>query len=66
MTNLPTKVTEFGKATKRVHVPLKDRGSWWADPQLQQDRTKFYELVETYAPDMKPSMLPLKTGEEFN
>jgi hypothetical protein len=66
MTNLPTKVTEFGKATKRVHVPLKDRGSWWADPQLQQDRTKFYDMAARVQPDMNPSMLPLKTGGEFN
>jgi hypothetical protein len=47
-------------------VPLKDRGSWWADPQLQQDRTKFYDMAARVQPDMNPSALPLKTGEGFN
>jgi hypothetical protein len=30
---------------------------------LQQDRTKFYDMAARVQPDMKPSMLPLKTGE---
>ena len=56
------KVNPFGKAAQ-TDAQRHARGSWWATPDAQQDRAKFYELVETYAPDMKPAMLPLKTGE---
>jgi cysteine sulfinate desulfinase/cysteine desulfurase-like protein len=56
------KVTAFGKAAE-TGSQSSERGSWWATPDAQQDRAKFYELVDTYAPDMKPAMLPLKTGE---
>jgi hypothetical protein len=56
------KLSAFGKAAQ-TDAQRHARGSWWATPDAQQDRAKFYKLVETYAPDMKPAMLPLKTGE---
>jgi hypothetical protein len=58
------KVSTFGKAAQ-TDAQRHARGSWWATPDAQQDRAKFYALVTEYAPDMKPAMLPLKTGGEF-
>jgi hypothetical protein len=52
----------FGKAAQ-TDAQRAARGSWWATPDAQQDRAKFYELADTYQADMKPAMLPLKTGE---
>jgi hypothetical protein len=56
------KLSAFGKAAQ-TDAQRAQRGSWWATPDAQQDRAKFYALVTEYAPDMKPAMLPLKTGE---
>ena len=56
------KVSAFGTAAQ-TDAQRAARGSWWATPDAQQDRAKFYELVTEYQADMKPSMLPLKTGE---
>lgn len=58
------RVHAFGKAAQ-TDAQRQARGSWWATPEAQQDRTRFYELCDEYAPDMKPAMLPLKTGGEF-
>jgi hypothetical protein len=45
---------------------VKARGSWWADPKLQQNRTAFYQMAEAVQTDMNATLLPLKTGEGFN
>jgi hypothetical protein len=58
------KLSAFGKAAQ-TDAQRQARGSWWATTEAQQDRAKFYELVTEYAPDMKPAMLPLKTGGDF-
>jgi hypothetical protein len=52
----------FGKAAQ-TDAQRQQRGSWWATAEAQQDRAKFYEMATEYQADMKPSMLPLKTGE---
>ena len=56
------KLSAFVKAAQ-TDAQRQARGSWWATTEAQQDRAKFYQLVTEYQGDMKPSMLPLKTGE---
>jgi hypothetical protein len=58
------KLSPFGTAAQ-TDAQRQQRGSWWATPDAQQDRAKFYALVTEYQGDMKPAMLPLKTGGDF-
>jgi hypothetical protein len=60
-------VGTFGTGTRRLTpLAIKERGSWWADPKLQQNRTAFYDMAKLVQPDMNAAMLPLKTGDGFN
>jgi hypothetical protein len=60
-------VGTFGTGTRRITpLAVKARGSWWADPKLQQNRTAFYQMAEAVQTDMNATLLPLKTGEGFN
>jgi hypothetical protein len=59
------RVNPFGKAAQ-TDAQRAARGSWWATPDAQQDRAKFYERAAEYQADMKPAMLPLKSGGDFS
>jgi hypothetical protein len=59
------KLSAFGKAAQ-TDAQRAQRGSWWATPDAQQDRAHFYELATEYQADMKPAMLPIRNGQEFN
>ena len=52
------KLSAFGKAAQ-TDAQRQARGSWW----IGLDRVTFYERAAEYQADMKPAMLPLKTGE---
>jgi hypothetical protein len=58
------KLSPFGKAAQ-TDAQRAARGSWWATTEAQQDRAKFYQLADEYQTQMKPAMLPLKTGGDF-
>jgi hypothetical protein len=54
------KLSPFGTAAQ-TDAQRHARGSWW----IGVDRATFYKLAAEYQADMKPAMLPLKTGGEF-
>jgi hypothetical protein len=51
----------FGKAAQK-DSQRQARGSWW----IGVDRATFYKLAAEYQGDMKPAMLPLKSGGDFS
>jgi hypothetical protein len=58
------KLSAFGKAAQ-TDAQRAARGLWWHAKKLQDNQADFYAAAREYQADMNPSMLPLKTGGDF-